>query len=187
MTNAFTYIGMAVSALAALAVACALVITVFASFSSRYSVRLRRYEVVDALFQSPRFEHGVHGDGDNVTLGRRFTFRGARRLAARTIGARIFDSYDCGFEVVRSGWSESENGFPGYRVHVWEAAELLGVADDGVTGPGRWDSAQRILIEANIPTTVDERGSEFVYDTRSVLALARKREVLGSGALQPAA
>jgi hypothetical protein len=176
--NAFTYIGIAVTALAGVAVIATILSVTFLKLRGGYTIRLRRWEVVDALGQSPEPAHGIHGEGnDELLLGRRFTFKAARRLAKRTYGARIFNIYDCSFAVARQGWSESENGFSGTYIPIHKAAELLGVADDGVSGPARWESARRILGEATGAVSVSTGDyNEMTYNARDVLALARMRE-----------
>jgi hypothetical protein len=178
MSDAFTYIGIAVCALGggALVVICGYVITL--KLRGGYHLCLRRWQVIDALAQTPKGAWKAE-DGEDTTIGARFTFAGARRLAKRTTGTRIFNAYDWSFAIVRRGWSESENGFPGYYINAGQAAKLLGIAPDDEPGPGRYDSARRVLDAGKVRIDADDYGS-FVFNTQDVMALASKRQVLAA-------
>jgi hypothetical protein len=122
---------------------------------------LRRYEVFDtrAADLAP-------------SMGHRFTFFGARRLACRHRGTRIFDARDTSFVVARPGWSETQNGYYGRYLSSAEAAKLLDVAPDEDQGSGRWETLHRLLTDRGVRSSVDTGDGSLGYNANDVIALS---------------
>jgi len=71
------------------------------AFSRGYT--LRRYEVIDVLGVTRSI-----GGNYATSLGLCFSFRGAHRLAQRTRGARIFNTYSRSFAITRCSCSAAD-------------------------------------------------------------------------------
>jgi hypothetical protein len=143
------------------------------SFGHRPSF-LRRYDVVDAFSQDPRFNYETGGTyREGCIVGYRFTFKGARALAARGRGRRIFNLRDGVYIVSAHKWSEVDNGFLDYYLPVDTAAALLGIAPDEESGWGRWESFRSLLDASSIRVGLYRTPEgKILYSTRDISCLA---------------
>lgn len=63
----------------------------------------------------------------NAVLAWTWTFAGARRVARRRRGTRIFDSYRLATIVVDRKWSEARNGYHGDHLSAGQLARIVGL------------------------------------------------------------
>lgn len=66
---------------------------------------------------------------DNAVLARTWTFVGARRVARRRRGTRIFDTYRLATIVVDRKWSELRNGYQGDHLPAGQLARMVGLSE----------------------------------------------------------
>jgi hypothetical protein len=108
----FTWIGIIVVVALALALLFVLVTAALSGRVGKIETAWRRFRVIyPDTTQDPNgpFKTYTNYWLDKVT--QHFTFRGAARAAKKVRGTRIYDVWDMSYPVVRSGWSESRNGY----------------------------------------------------------------------------